>query len=103
MKKKYKIMKTIIYLISLIVITSCNSQTKQQDNMKPNKELTLEELKKQGYQLKESDTIFVKDAKLDIKLLEEKGTSVGSSDGYQKTTAYDYEETLEDGTYIYIR
>ena len=70
--------------------------------MKPNKELTLEELKKQGYQLVDNDTILMKDDKLDIKIIEEKGAPIGASDGYQSYTTYYYDTTLDDGTYIDI-
>jgi hypothetical protein len=49
----------------------------------------------------------MKEGKLDIKMLEEKGNYVGATvptdDGYQKTTTFRIEKTLDNGTYIYIR
>jgi hypothetical protein len=85
-----------IVLIFILLFTSCNSQTKQQNKMNSNKELTLEELKKQGYQIKERDTILMKDGKLDIEYIIKEGSK------YSDGTFWDYDKTLEDGTHIHL-
>lgn len=98
-------MKQLIYIIVVLIITNCNSQNK--NTMKPYKQLTLEELKKQGYQYKEQDTFLMKDGKLNIKALHEKGTSVDASvptdNGWKTIKTYRIEDTLDSGTSIYIR
>ncbi|MFL0185084.1 hypothetical protein [Tenacibaculum maritimum] len=56
----------------------------------------LDILKQQGYQYKKQDTFFIKDGTLNIKELQEKGTAIEASDGYQTFTSFYYEKTTNN-------
>ncbi|WP_159247469.1 hypothetical protein [Tenacibaculum maritimum] len=101
----------IHYLWILFALLRCGPQkTAEKQTTQPPKEegiflhqlaktmttQALDTLKQQGYQYKKQDTFFIKDGKLDIEYLMKNGYKYG--DGSFSS----YEETLEDGTIIYI-
>lgn len=101
-----------IYILYVFALFSCKNQetekiivndTSKEQGITLQKleeimtEQELESLKKQGYQRKTQDTILMKDGRLDIKSLEEKGKK-----RYTNADGYYYQKILEDGRYIYI-
>ncbi len=86
-------MKHFVTLLSIFLVISCTAQNK---NTPMKKERTVDQIKAQGLQIKEADTIFMKDGKLDIARLEEIGTASGSLTPQN----YQYETNLDNNIYI---
>ncbi len=97
-------MKATILTLLLITTLSCKSQRNKIEGMDTAK--NMEKVKEQALVLKQADTVMMKNGKLDISTLTQKGIATNSNtltdDGWVSSTAYSYEENLPSGLYVYV-